>query len=135
MPNRTHTQVGGLLVGSNAVTAVIEQHTVALGWGAATLATGDDAAALFALGPDAPPEPDRCCAVCNPTGEGSYLGSQTETGIYDGDNAPAPMGCRAFVLRYDVDEPTRGWHCHYFADDEINPVYVPNPSVTEVYYS
>jgi len=74
-----------------------------------TLATGADPAALHARGPDDPPLPDRCCAVC----KGEDHEGETTT-LYTDATRTTAASCGGFALKY-VDDDTTGWVCLYGA--------------------
>ena len=88
--------------------------------GTYVLATGDDAAALFALGPFAPPVPERCCAICSGL---AYEGT-THALTHDTFRNDPIGGCMAFALHYWTDTVTNSWYCKFYTTMDTEPVVV-----------
>jgi len=77
-------------------------------------ATGNDA--LPALGPDAPPIPERCCAVCDGAPYDNVM-----HGLYADVFLREQLPCASFALTYLRDTTIHGWYCRFYNGTDVEP--------------
>ena len=87
-------------------------------FGTYVLASGDSASDLFALGPNNPPVPTRCCSICN----GDDYEGVPHTLTYDLALANTISSCTAFSLQFwDEGVGLQGWYCVFHNSTESGP--------------
>ena len=95
------------------------------------IATGDSESELAALGPNNPPIPTRCCAICS----NGYYKNTSHTLSYDVFQTNISTLCASFSLHYWNDGASLvGWYCLFHDSNTSTPQDPVDPDEPVFHY-